>query len=168
MFGGSRSSGGSSSQNTLFTRQATILRKNLLEWDYILRTPASGQDWTSMLGRLNAASNQSINLDKSIDDVLDHFVYLPKKATANAQDIPFFLSTRLEENNAASSTSKIDASKRKKEGVDDDAVKTKNKKKRRRSSVKKKKPDPAQELAIYENEAARIAVRFETTAMPRF
>jgi len=28
---------------------------------------------------------------------LEHFVYLPKKATANAQDIPFFLSTRLAE-----------------------------------------------------------------------
>ena len=26
---------------------------------------------------------------------MEHFVYLPKKCTANAQDIPFFLSTRL-------------------------------------------------------------------------
>ena len=41
--------------------------------------------------------NQIANLDKSIDDVLEHFVYLPKQSTANPQDIPFFLSTRLED-----------------------------------------------------------------------
>ena len=34
-------------------------------------------------------------MDSSIDDVLEHFVYLPKQSTANPQDIPFFLSTRL-------------------------------------------------------------------------
>ena len=34
-------------------------------------------------------------MDNSIDDVLEHFVYLPKQSTANPQDIPFFLSTRL-------------------------------------------------------------------------
>ena len=49
-----------------------------------------------MLGRLNAALNQTANMDKCIEDVSEHFVYLPKKSTVNAQDIPFFLSTRLE------------------------------------------------------------------------
>ena len=39
--------------------------------------------------------NQSSNLDKCIEPVLEHFVYVPKKCTANPQDIPFFLSTRL-------------------------------------------------------------------------
>lgn len=39
--------------------------------------------------------NQSGNLDNCIEPVLEHFVYVPKKCTANAQDIPFFLSTRL-------------------------------------------------------------------------
>jgi hypothetical protein len=82
-------------QQSVFTRQSTILRKNLGEWDAILRNPR-GEDWSKMLGRLNAALNQSANMDKSIEDVLEHFVYLPKQSTANAQDIPFFLSTRLE------------------------------------------------------------------------
>jgi len=48
-----------------------------------------------MLGRLNAALNQSGTLDKSIEDVLEHFVYVPKHSPVNPQDIPFFLSTRL-------------------------------------------------------------------------
>jgi hypothetical protein len=39
--------------------------------------------------------NQTHNLDKSIDDVMNHFVYEPKKSTANPADIPFFLSVRL-------------------------------------------------------------------------
>jgi hypothetical protein len=93
------SSGGAASRTTeqqaAFARQATILRKNLIEWDRMLRTPR-GEDWPTMLGRLNAALNQTITLDKSIDDIMEHFVFLPKKATANPQDIPFFLSTRLE------------------------------------------------------------------------
>ena len=47
------------------------------------------------VGRLNAAMNQTGTLDRSIDDVLEHFVYVPKQSPANPQDIPFFLSTRL-------------------------------------------------------------------------
>ena len=39
--------------------------------------------------------NQTVTLDKSIDDVLEHFVYVPKQSPVNPQDIPFFLSTRL-------------------------------------------------------------------------
>lgn len=33
---------------------AIILRKNLYEWDRMLRTPR-GEDWPAMVGRLNAA-----------------------------------------------------------------------------------------------------------------
>jgi hypothetical protein len=91
-------------QQATYTRQATILRKNLLEWDRMLRTPR-GEDWPTMLGRLNAALNQTTNLDKSIDDVMEHFVYVPKQSTANPQDIPFFLSTRLELPSTSTSTS---------------------------------------------------------------
>jgi hypothetical protein len=82
-------------QQASYTRQAMILRKNLSEWDRMLNTPR-GEDWTTMLGRLNAAHNQTINLNSSIDDIMEHFVYVPKRSTANPQDIPFFLSTRLE------------------------------------------------------------------------
>jgi len=39
--------------------------------------------------------NQTSNLNSEIEDVLEHFVYVPKKSTVNPQDIPFFLSTRL-------------------------------------------------------------------------
>ena len=41
-------------QQQIFTRQANILRKNLFEWDRMLRDPR-GEDWPTMLGRLNAA-----------------------------------------------------------------------------------------------------------------
>mmetsp|Transcript_12029 Transcript_12029/g.23459 ORF Transcript_12029/g.23459 Transcript_12029/m.23459 type:complete len:180 (-) Transcript_12029:275-814(-) len=81
-------------QQQVFLRQATILRKNLGAWDATLRS-ARGGDWPSMLGRLNAAFNQAGNLDQGIEDASEHFVYVPRKCTVNAQDIAFFLSTRL-------------------------------------------------------------------------
>jgi hypothetical protein len=86
---------GVNDQQATFSRQATILRKNLIEWDAMLHN-SRGEDYPTMLGRLNAAFHQTASMDRSIDDVLEHFVYVPKKCTANAQDIPFFLSTRLE------------------------------------------------------------------------
>jgi hypothetical protein len=46
-------------QQQAFTRQANILRKNLYEWDRMLRTPR-GEDWPNMVGRLNAAAVSSI------------------------------------------------------------------------------------------------------------
>jgi len=83
-----------SGQQQKFVNQSKILRRNLFEWDNVLRSP-QGEDWPSMLGRLNAAMNQLVTLDRSIDPSLDHFVYQPRKSPVNAQDIPFFLSTRL-------------------------------------------------------------------------
>eukprot|EP00751_Fragilariopsis_kerguelensis_P050891 CAMPEP_0171040222 /NCGR_PEP_ID=MMETSP0736-20130129/44536_1 /TAXON_ID=186038 /ORGANISM="Fragilariopsis kerguelensis, Strain L26-C5" /LENGTH=147 /DNA_ID=CAMNT_0011487481 /DNA_START=75 /DNA_END=516 /DNA_ORIENTATION=- len=136
------------SQQTTFTRQATILRKNLGEWDMVLHNPR-GEDWPKMLGRLNAALNQTSTLDNSIEDVMEHFVYLPKRATANPQDIPFFLSTKLD-----SSTS-------------DDRITSSTKK----SLSKKKKNttvyelialgDHVQVLSKYENEVAKLAQEYE-------
>lgn len=81
-------------QQQAFLRQAGILRKNLIAWDATLHS-THGEDWPSMLGRLNAAFNQSGNLDQGIEDASEHFVYVPKKCTVNAQDVAFFLSTRL-------------------------------------------------------------------------
>lgn len=75
--------------------------------------------------------NQTVNLDKSIDDVLEHFVYQPKQATANAQDIPFFLSTRLADTE---------------EKVSEDIFGNK---------------DPVQLVARYENRAAELANEYE-------
>ena len=43
-----------SEQQQAFLRQANILRKNLNAWDGMLHS-ARGEDWPSMLGRLNAA-----------------------------------------------------------------------------------------------------------------
>ena len=51
--------------------------------------------YTNKVGRLNAAMNQTGILDRSIDDVMEHFVYVPRMSPANPQDIPFFLSTRM-------------------------------------------------------------------------
>mmetsp|Transcript_8939 Transcript_8939/g.20786 ORF Transcript_8939/g.20786 Transcript_8939/m.20786 type:complete len:140 (-) Transcript_8939:99-518(-) len=84
----------SKEQQTSFLRQAVILRKNLTAWEATLRSQY-GEDWPSMLGRLNAAFNQAGNLDSQIEDAAEHAVYVPKKCTVNAQDISFFLSTRL-------------------------------------------------------------------------
>ena len=82
----------SSLQKTLehqavFARQAVILRKNL-NWKL--------DDWETCLGKLNASFHSVQTLDRSIPDVLQHFVFLPLKATANPPDMPFFLSSRLE------------------------------------------------------------------------
>jgi hypothetical protein len=96
-----------------------------------------------MLGRLNAALNQTANMDKSIEDVMEHFVYPPKQSTANAQDIPFFLLTRLE----ASAANKH------------------SKKKPQDKPQQKEGPtvqgDPAQVLTKYENRAAELAQEYE-------
>lgn len=134
-------------QQSLYTRQATILRKNLGEWDMVLRNPR-GEDWPRMLGRLNAAYNQTTNMDKSIEDVMEHFVYLPKQSTANAQDIPFFLSTRLETGNADDATSKKTS---KQEQQDAFVI----------------EGDPVEVLSKYETRAAELAREYEDD-MDRF
>lgn len=82
-------------QTTLYLRQGNILRKNLFEWHFIL-TDARGEDWPKMCGRLNTAFNQVGCLDDCIDDVLEHFVYVPRKPVMNPQVIPEFLSSRVE------------------------------------------------------------------------
>jgi hypothetical protein len=88
-------------QTTLFLRQGNILRKNLYEWHVVL---ARGEDWPKMCGRMNTALNQAGSLDDCIDDVLEHFVYVPKKSVMNPQDIPVFLSSRVELGNSAQHT----------------------------------------------------------------
>eukprot|EP00542_Grammatophora_oceanica_P009194 CAMPEP_0194046378 /NCGR_PEP_ID=MMETSP0009_2-20130614/21067_1 /TAXON_ID=210454 /ORGANISM="Grammatophora oceanica, Strain CCMP 410" /LENGTH=146 /DNA_ID=CAMNT_0038691645 /DNA_START=19 /DNA_END=459 /DNA_ORIENTATION=- len=130
-------------QQRAFTRQATILRKNLFEWDRMLRSPQV-EDWGTTIGRLNAALNQTGNLDRSIDDVLEHFVYVPKKSTANPQDIPFFLSTRLAE--AVTDKKAIE------EDEEDDQMEGE---------------DPVKLLSAYEIRAAKLAAEYEEN-MTRF
>jgi hypothetical protein len=139
----------SNEQQSVFTRQSTILRKNLGDWDAILRNPR-GEDWPKMLGRLNAAFNQTTNIDKSIEDVMEHFVYLPKQATANAQDIPFFLSTRLD---MAASEEAASSSSSSSKGTTEEEFSIKG--------------DPVKVLANYENRAAELAHEYEEN-MVRF
>ena len=156
-------------QQEVYTRQATILRKNLFEWDRMLNNPR-GEDWPTMVGRLNAAlvrrhmiltdatwicmctlahvpfccgQNQTRTLDRSIDDVLEHFVYLPKQSTANPQDIPFFLGTRVVEGNATGESAAG--------SEEEDFV----------------KGDPVKIVARYENRAAELAAEYEES-MVRF
>ena len=134
------------------TRQATILRKNLLEWDRTLTT--TGEEWPKTLGRLNAALNQTVNLDRSIDDMMEHFVYLPLKATANAQDVPFFLSTRLETVPDSSSNG-------------DDTTMPDIDETTSSAELLKGVTDPVQHLAKYEKQAADLAAEYEQN-MVRF
>jgi hypothetical protein len=131
-------------QQAAYTRAATILRKNLIEWDIIMRTPARGEDWPRMLGRLNAALHQTVTLNNAIDDVMDHFVYVPKKATANPQDTPFFLSTRLEADDPM---------------VDDAAAKDDD------GAAFAAVTDPIQHLAVFESNAAKLANEFEKSKL---
>ena len=49
----------------VYTRQATILRKNLMDWDRMLHDPR-GEDWPTMLGRLSAAQVRSCCLDSQL------------------------------------------------------------------------------------------------------
>lgn len=100
-----------------------------------------GEDWPKMLGRLNAALNQTSTLDNSIEDVMEHFVYLPKRATANPQDIPFFLSTKLD-----SSVSDDRTSSKKKDSTVQDLMAL---------------GDPVQVLSKYEDQAAKLAQEYE-------
>jgi hypothetical protein len=142
-------------QQTGYARQAVILRKNLTEWDRQVRTTASNgsaaaEDWPRSLGRLNAALHQAANMDQSISDVMEHFVYLPKKAVANPGDIPVFLSTRLEDEAAvATTTTGATTGEIAEFSLDTDAV------------------DTVKILADYENNAAALAAEYERT-MVRF
>lgn len=145
--GGTAPVGGRSNRDVhqdAIIRQASILRKNLLEWDYVLHTPARAENWPTMLGRLNAALNQASNVNDGIEDLLEHFVYLPKKVTANPGDIPVFLSSKLAPIPGMS-------------GSTDDTV----------TNIKKRKDtdetedDPVRKLQRYENEVANLASIFE-------
>jgi hypothetical protein len=138
-----------SSQQTAFTRQATILRRNLGEWDMKLHDPR-GEDWPKMLGRLNAAMNQTMTMDRSIEDVMEHFVYLPKQPTANPQDIPFFLSTKLDSSALDERTSSSANAK---------AVKTADKDSTMNDLLALE--DPVQVLSKYEEQAAKLVSKYE-------
>jgi hypothetical protein len=140
-------------KQAVYTRQATILRKNLIEWDKMLRTPR-GEDWSTMLGRLNAALNQTGSMDRSIEDLMEHFVYLPRKSTANAQDVPFFLSTRLEAANEETAQDATTGSTTGAAGVD-----------QKQAFILA--PDPVRHLSTYENQAAQLAAEFDDN-MVRF
>lgn len=71
---------------------------------------------------------------------MEHFVYQPKQSTANAQDIPFFLSTRLETSVAG------------------DTAATKKNEKQDATTIE---GDPVQVLSRYENRAAALAQEYE-------
>mmetsp|Transcript_25581 Transcript_25581/g.37786 ORF Transcript_25581/g.37786 Transcript_25581/m.37786 type:complete len:159 (-) Transcript_25581:200-676(-) len=142
-------------QQHVFTRQATILRKNLFEWDHMLRSP-QGESWPTMVGRLNAALNQCGNLDRSIDDVLEHFVYLPKQSPVNPQDIPFFLSTRLEDNTAIANEDENTHKKKKQKHTKGD-----NEKNNQEEEEELQLGDALKVLSKYENRAAQVAAEYE-------
>jgi hypothetical protein len=88
--------------------------------------------------------NQTATMDRNIEDVMEHFCYLPKQSPANAQDIPFFLSTRLETPAMEESAATKAAAEKEKEAG-----------------------DPTQLLAQYENRAAQLAAEYEEN-MVRF
>ena len=89
-------------------------------------------------------------LQIGIEDVMEHFVYLPKRATANPQDIPFFLSTKLDSSASDERVSSTASSSRKK-----------------MDSTKKDflaLGDPKQVLSKYEEQAANLGFPVEEAA----
>ena len=95
-------------------------------------------------------------MDRNIEDVMEHFCYLPKQSTANAQDIPFFLSTRLE----TPATDETAASKAATEKDKEVMMAFAN-------SNNNGAGDPTQLLAQYETRAAQLAAEYEEN-MVRF
>lgn len=116
-----------------------------MQWDQTLQTGRI-ENWPTILGRLNAALNQGSNLNDSIEDVLEHFVYLPKKCTVNPQDVPFFLSTRLADPPVVEDSSAID-------GASSSTSSS--------SGAENNKEDPAKVLRVFEEETAKMAKEFE-------
>ena len=96
-------------------------------------------------------------MDRNIEDVMEHFCYLPKQSTANAQDIPFFLSTRLE----SPPTDETAASKA---AAEKDKMMTFANNNNNNNNTN---GDPTQLLAQYETRAAQLATEYEEN-MVRF
>lgn len=66
-------------QQQAFLRQATILRKNLNAWEATICS-ARGEDWPSMLGRLNAAFvsiffSEMVFVNAYTESSTDQFIY---------------------------------------------------------------------------------------------
>ena len=132
-----------------------------------------------MLGRLNAAYHQTTTLNASIDDVMAHFVYLPKQPTANPGDIPFFLSTKLDplldETTPQDTARPDDDDDEDEEKAPGDQQKTTTNKTNKRKRTTTSVPDlvhtlgvdPVRFLAHYEEQAATVVHDYEE-AMLRF
>jgi hypothetical protein len=144
-------------QQQTFLRQATILRKNLNAWEATICS-ARGEDWPSMLGRLNAAFNQAGNLDAGIEDASEHFVYVPKKCTVNAQDIAFFLSTRLAMAASGDKKKKRKNNNNREDGKDNHEVDSSSS---LSSNILYGGEEPAKRLRRYENQVHELASEFE-------
>eukprot|EP00559_Dactyliosolen_fragilissimus_P005966 CAMPEP_0184863454 /NCGR_PEP_ID=MMETSP0580-20130426/11258_1 /TAXON_ID=1118495 /ORGANISM="Dactyliosolen fragilissimus" /LENGTH=112 /DNA_ID=CAMNT_0027361805 /DNA_START=183 /DNA_END=521 /DNA_ORIENTATION=- len=105
--------------------------------------------------------NQASNLDDEIKDLMEHFVYQPKKATANAQDIPFFLSTRLGSNDDKIHDEDVgDTDLDVKGGVGSD-TRLKDHQSHCFDSLQLSMDDRAKVLQRYENRAAVLANEYE-------
>jgi hypothetical protein len=148
-------------QQRAFLRQAGILRKNLIAWDSTLHS-VRGEDWPSMLGRLNAAFNQAGNLDRGIDDASEHFAYVPRRCLANAQDVAFFLSTRLVVAPSSSSSSSSSSGGGERDAAADGGIDGKRNDDDGGDGSGRGGEEPAAaRLRRYERRAAELASEFE-------
>ena len=98
-------------------------------------------------------------MDAGIEDASEHFVYVPKKCTVNAQDIAFFLSTRLAMAAGGDNTEKKRKNNNNSEdGKDNHEVDSS-------SSLSSKilygGEEPAKRLRRYENQVHELASEFE-------
>jgi hypothetical protein len=97
-------------------------------------------------------------LDAGIEDASEHFVYVPKKCTVNAQDIAFFLSTRLAMAASGDNKKKRKNNNNRVDGKDGHGVDSS-------SSLSSKTlyggEEPAKRLRRYENQVHELASEFE-------
>lgn len=106
-----------------------------------------------------STQNQAGNLDAGIEDASEHFVYVPKKCTVNAQDVAFFLSTRL-----ATAAGAGDNNNKKKNKFSDKA--DEHDKGGSSTSLSSKRQyyggeEPAKRLRRYESQIDELASEFE-------
>lgn len=94
-------------------------------------------------------------MDAGIEDASEHFVYVPKKSTINAQDMAFFLSTRLA--TAASGENNVKKSITKDEHENGSPSSLSSAPKRQYNGEE----EPAKRLRRYESQIDDLASEFE-------
>jgi hypothetical protein len=100
-------------------------------------------------------------LDAGIEDASEHFVYVPKKCTVNAQDIAFFLSTRLAVAASGDNKKKRKNNNNREDGKDGHGHELDSSSSLSSKTLYYGGEEPAKRLRRYENQVHELASEFE-------